>query len=803
MSGSAFSQERDILRLSDLSKIDIDLLTDDEIIRYRDQIRAAGISDVQAEQIAIQKGIPRSELLKLQARLEKLGNQTSTKKPTTTNNTSGNRRQDTTSNIIRPPVVVDPMEFYVFGSELFNESFTGFEPNLRIATPKNYTLGPDDELLIDVYGYQETNLKLTVSPEGTITIPYVGVVPVVGSTIEQATRRIRARMIPNGYSTLATGQSKLEVNVGRIKSIRVTIVGEAKRPGTFTLSSFASTYTALHEAGGITNKGSFRKIQLIRNNRVIDTLDIYDFLMRADLSNNSGLMDQDVIRIPVADVQVEVRGEVKREGIFEMLPNETVEDLLRYAGGFTSEAYTAAIHIQQINERERQLKDVAKQDFNSYTFRKGDIVFVDKILNTFTNRVVIRGAVMRPGQFELTPGLTLSQLIRKADGLREDAFTERAILVRKRPNMSSEVIPFQLSEVLAGGPDDILLKKEDSITIASIFAYKENYIVTIQGEVRKPGEYKFVENISLKDLLFQAGGLTDAAAPQQIEIARRLNTDTSSSSEQRIAQVIDINSERDLLLKGNDIKLQPWDIIMIRTKLGYKPQVMVRMEGEVLYPGPYVLATKEDRVSDLIKRAGGPTSQAYLKGAYLTRLNNTNTAIKEANIERVQKIQEEVNDTTNTLLADVTKETVKVGIELDKILANPGGIDDIILLEGDVLTVGKAIFEIKVNGEVMFPTQVIYRKGEDLKYYIDKAGGFTDNARKKRTYVLYANGNAGKTRKFLFFKNYPRIEAGAEILVPKTPDRKDNKLTTSEIIALTTGVASLVGVFVALLNFLK
>jgi protein involved in polysaccharide export with SLBB domain len=306
--------------------------------------------------------------------------------------------------------------------------------------------------------------------------------------------------------------------------------------------------------------------------------------------------------------------------------------------------------------------------------------------------------------------------------------------------------------------------------------------------------------MSLKDLLFQAGGLTDAAAPQQIEIARRLNTDSVNISDQRIAQVIDIRSERDLLVRGGDIKLAPWDIVIVRTKVGYKSQVSVKVEGEVLYPGPYILATKEDRVSDLIKRAGGITPQAYVKGAFLTRKNLRDTAL--TNLERIKKIQSDVKDTTNTILEDVTRPTVNVGINLDKILNKPGSVDDIILVEGDVLTVGKAIFEIKVNGEVMFPTQVVYRKGEDLRYYIDRAGGFTDKAQKKRTYVLYANGSAGKTRKFLFFRNYPKVEAGSEILVPAVPD-KGNKLSTSEIIALTTGVASLVGVFVALLNFLK
>jgi protein involved in polysaccharide export with SLBB domain len=411
--------------------------------------------------------------------------------------------------------------------------------------------------------------------------------------------------------------------------------------------------------------------------------------------------------------------------------------------------------------------------------------------------------VLRPGQYELTPGLKLSQLIKKADGLREDAFRERAILTRRSESGAVEYLPFQLDEVMRGGANDILLKNEDNITITSVFDYISEYTLTIQGEVRRPGDYRYVNNMSLKDLLLQAGGLTDAAAPQQIEIARRLNSDSISLSNPRIAEVINVSSERDILWRGDDIKLSPWDIVVVRTLPGYKAQVSVRIDGEVVYPGSYVLQSKEERISDLIKRSGGLTPQAYVNGAFLTRLNNSNMVLKQANIEKAEKIQGEIDDTTNTVLEDVKSQTVKVGLDLERILKNPKSIDDILLQEGDVLTIGKAIFEIKVNGEVLSPTQVVYRRGENLKYYIDKSGGFTDDARKKRTYVLYANGSAGKTKNFLFFKKYPKIEAGSEILVPKIPSRNNNKLTTTEIIAITTGVASLVGVLVALISTLK
>jgi protein involved in polysaccharide export with SLBB domain len=332
--------------------------------------------------------------------------------------------------------------------------------------------------------------------------------------------------------------------------------------------------------------------------------------------------------------------------------------------------------------------------------------------------------------------------------------------------------------------------------------------VTVQGEVRRPGDYRYINKITLKDLLLLAGGLTDAAASQQIEIARRVNSDSAGPLQPEIAKIIDVSSEADIMRTGEDILLSPFDIVLVRTKPGYKPQVSVRIEGEVVYPGTYILQTKEERISDLVKRSGGLTPQAYVKGAFLTRRNitsdnNSGTTIKQANIEKVQKIQRQVRDTTNTILEDVTRETVKVGLDLEGILKNPKSVDDIFLQEGDVLTIGKSIFEVKVNGEVMSPTQVVYRKGESLRYYVDQAGGFTDDARKRRTYVLYANGRASKTKSFLLFKNYPKIEAGSEILIPKIPARNDNKLSTSEVIAITTGIGSLIGVLVALISIIK
>ncbi|TDH23319.1 capsule biosynthesis protein [Segetibacter sp. 3557_3] len=787
------AQAQDMFKLKDLSRVNVDALTDEEVLRYRDQFRASGISETQAEQLAIQKGLPSSELLKLKARITKLENLG----PGKVTAPPIKRGVDTVLPIReRREEDQDTVKSLIFGSELFRNNNLSFEPNLRIASPRNYTLGPDDEVLIDVYGYQEVNYRLTVSPEGTIVIPYVGVITVSGSTIEQATVRIKDRMSRNGYASLRSGQSKLVINVGKIKSIRVTVVGEAKRPGSYTVSGLSNMFNALYAAGGITDRGSFRTIQLVRSGKVIDTLDAYDFLLRGDLSHNSGLMDQDVILIPVSEALVEVRGEVKRPGIYEILPTENLNDLFRFTGGFGNEAYTAGIHVEQVTDKERQLRDVSKNEFATFNPGRGDIVYVDKILDKFVNRVTIRGAIMRPGAYELTPGLTIGGLIRRAEGLREDALKDRIIILRSREDMTVEYIPVQVNEVLAGRENDLPLRKEDVVTIASVFDFKENYTVTIQGEVRKPGVYRYVDSATLKDLLFEAGGLTDAAAPQQIEIARRLNSDTITANDQRVSQIIEVASERDLRVRGNEVKIAPWDIVIVRTKLGYKPQVTVRLDGEVQYPGIYVLQTKDDRISDIISRAGGLTPQANLQGAYLSRINVSERE-KDANIDRVKKVQEMSRDTTDSLVKQVTKPLVKIGLDLDKILKAPHQGEDMMLQEGDVLNVGRHTFEVKINGEVLFPTQVVFRPGADVRYYIDKAGGFAENAVRKRTYVLYANGYAAKTRKFLFFKNYPEVKPGSEILVPLKPERKGG-LSTGELIGLTSGLATILTLIITL-----
>ena len=789
---SAQSSIQEFINSKDLSNFKVEMLSDDDIAKYKAYIQNSGVSESQAEQMAIQKGLPTSEILKLKARLANF----STNSRTQPSKTPVNRRMDSTG--LSKPTIYIESKSDIFGSELFNNPSSNFDAPINIPTPKNYIIGPNDELAIDVYGYQETNPRLTVSAEGSINIPNVGIVPVNGLTVEQATKRIKDKMARNGYASLNSGQSQIVVSISKIRIIRITVTGEAKRPGTYSVSSLSNLFNALYQAGGPNDRGSLRTIELIRNNKVVSTLDAYDFLLKGFQTNNVRLEDLDVIRIPIAKALVKLKGEVKRIGTYEILPNETVSNLIDFAGGFSNKAYTASLNIVEYTDKEKKIKDVSKEEYSSYLPKKGDEITIGKILDRFNNRVVVDGAVYRPGEFELNNNMKLSQLLKKADGVKDDAFMQRGLLFRINDDLSKEVIAFNVANILSSKDEDILLKKDDSISIASSKDFKEAYTLTIDGEIKKPGIYEFYNGISLKDILFQTGGFTDAASVKHIEIARRLKTDSTNTT--KIAEVLDITSETDLGIKTNDVKLQPWDVIIVRTNPGYKIQQTIRVEGEVMLPGIYVIIDKNEKVSNILKRAGGLTLQADKTGANITRINTS--LLKENAEERIQKLRKS-SDTSTQIIKDITKATVKVGLKLDEILANNNSIENITLLEGDIITVPKLRNVVKVNGEVMFPTEVIYKEGASLDYYINKAGGFTENARKSKVYVLNSNGTAAKTKKFLFIRNYPSVSAGSEILVPQIPDKSGKALSTGELLALGSGLASIAGVVIAIINVSK
>lgn len=802
---SLYSQ--DLLKGKDISQIKVDMLTDEEIVQYKQQLAQSGLSESQAEQLAIQRGFPASEIVKLRARMAKIdlsgvSSKSSVKTQSIKSKTYEGREVDSSGfNKDLKSLKSKTPSNYIFGGDLFTNENITFEPNLRIPTPKNYVIGPDDEVNVDVYGYQEVNQKLQVSPEGFITLPYVGMINVSGLTVEQASKRIKDKMIANGYSSIGSGQSTVNISIGKIRSIKVTVIGDANKVGTFTLSSLATLFHALYAAGGPNEKGSLRTIEVIRNSRVIEKFDAYSFLMRGNQSNDVRLMDRDVIRIPTAQNQVTLSGEIRKPAVFEVLPNESLQDLINYAGGFTSIAYTSALHIIQNTGKEKQIVDVPKANFYTYKPQNGDIIEVEKIIDRFANKISIKGAVYRPGDYAFTQGLTLSKLIANADGLKPEAFTQRGSIIRLNEDFTKTILSFNPLQIIKGTQVDINLQKNDEVNIGIAKDFTEDFIVTVNGQVKNPGQYPFYQNQRLKDVIYAAGGFTEGASLDKIEVARRLNKDKEDSSYQ-LANVITISSQKELDVADNDIEIQPYDIITIRTKISYKDQKYVRVEGEVLYPSTYILKSKNERVGDLLKRAGGFTNTAFLKGAYVTRLNKSEI-LKDTNSVYSKKLLQQGKDSSGLKSSDLFLKTIKIGININEIVANENSLENIYLQEGDILTIPNKKREIKVTGEVLFPTEVVYVEGENLKYYIERAGGYTDKALKRKVIVLQPNGVAVKTKKFLFFKTYPKVEEGSEILVPMQSQNLGKKLTTAETIGIASSITGLAAVVVAILNATK
>jgi protein involved in polysaccharide export with SLBB domain len=787
---------------ANLSNVRSSDIPDERVSQIVTYLRENKISDQQAYEQMLSRGMLAAEALALRTRIQKGLQEVSSQSLPKNNkesldNSDKSRYQETQQSIAE---VKNPNK--IFGLEIFsNSGVLAFEPNLKIATPVNYIIGPDDEIVLNIFGYQEANYTLTVSPDGSIVIPNVGVIYVAGLTIEQATQKIKAKLVTSGYSLIRSGLTKINVSIGRIRSIKVTILGEVRKPGSYTLPSLATAFNALYLSGGPNEIGSFRKVEIIRNGKIIETLDIYDFLVKGDQSGNVQLRDQDVIRIPPYDIRVALGGEVKRPGLFEVLPGETFQTVLNFAGGFSDSAYTASVTAYKSTDTEKRILDIEKTQYATYTPGRSESFLVKKLIERYTNRVTVSGAVYLPGDYELSPGMTLHGLLTRAQGLKEDAFVNRGIIIRYRPDLTPEYISFNPAEVMQE-KNDVPLQRNDEVIITSNTLLKEERQVSITGEVRRVGAYPYVENMSLKDLVLLAGGFTDAAIPQKIEIARRLRKDSFGVADIQIAEVIDVSSIADLEQNTRDVRLSPYDAVVVRRNPGYQTQVNVRVEGEVLFPGPYVLRNKNERISELLNRAGGITAQAYKQGGYLTR-KNYSTVLNQLNTQKVSKIQEQLKDSTGRVEQEVARPVDQIAINISSILTNPGGKEDIALEDGDILTIPKEKMEVRINGEVLFPTRVVYEEDMDLKDYIGRAGGFTDNARKARVYVLYPNGNAAKTSNFIFLKSYPRITPGSEIIVPKKHETEPRRMTTGEIVGITTALTSFAGVLLTLIINLK
>ncbi len=796
--------------IPNLSTINVDNYSDQQITQLLQQAQNAGLSDVQLLQKAQNEGMPTAQLQKLQDRIRDIrSKQPGGNKPTDTIVMGGRRpayKVDTLDTTAVKKDLFESLKPKIFGADLFKNKNNSFEPNLKIATPENYILGPDDQLNISVFGSSLVNWKLDISPEGNINIPGIGIVNVGGKTIENATSIIKSKLAANNYA-IGHG-TNVQVSLGNIRSIKVIMVGQLVKPGTYTLSSLATVFNALYTAGGPTDNGTLRQIEIIRNNRIIDHLDAYDILVKGSQKGNIRLQDQDIVRVPTYRVRVEMSGQVKIPALFEVLPGENLQDILSYAGGFTDSAYTARIIVSQISDQQRKLTDVLEADYKDYIPLRGDKFTVQTILNRFENRVIITGAVFRPGEYELDKGLTLSQLIGKAAGIKEDAFVERGTITRLKPDNTRELIAFSVKDVI-NKTVTIPLQREDSVSISSIFDLRSKYKITINGSVRKPGTFAFADSMSVEDLIIKAGGFTEGASAKHIEVARRINDADPHSKSGKIANVFSVDVDSQLKLDNVNFVLMPFDIVSVYSLPGYEKQKTVKVEGEVLYPGSYTIETKNEKISDLLTRAGGPTASADIEGASLKSENiailgidknkSDTTEIAQERAEQVNRLKRAYKDTTNN--QDVQPRNNYVGIDLPKILKSPGSKIDLLLEDGDVLRVPKQQQVVKVNGEVLYPSLVVYDAAKSFKGYVLNAGGFSPNALKSGAYVVYPNGTVKGTRKFLFFNSYPHVKPGSEIYVPKKPVHVGN--SAQEILSFTAGFASLAAIIFEILNLSK
>lgn len=690
----------------------------------------------------------------------------------------------------------------VFGRDIFNNKDLTFEPNMNIATPQNYILGPGDAVYIDIYGASQKTIESTVSPDGEVTIEGFGPVQVSGLTVAQANARLRSTLGAR-YSS-----SKIKLTVGQTRSIMINVMGEVKNPGTYTLPAFATVFHALYMAGGTNDIGTMRNIKVYRNNRLVSVVDIYDYILNGKLTGNVRLADNDVISVGPYDCLVNITGKVKRPMYYEMKRNESVGTLLKYAGGFTGDAYKKSVRIVRKTGREYSVYNVDEFDMSAFHLADEDSVSVDSILPRFSNMVEVKGAVFRPGMYQVGGDInSVKTLIEHADGLREEAFTARAVMHRMKKDRTLEVVPVDVEGILDGTVPDIPIQNNDVLFIPTKQEMMEEQTITIHGEVQYPGIYRYADNETLEDFVLQAGGLKQTASTVKVDVSRRIVNPKALTTDSVIARTYTFALKDGFVIDGTPgFKLMPFDEVYVRKSPGYYKQQNVIVEGEVMFSGTYTLSKKNQRLSDLIKSAGGVNDRGYVAGARLERKVNESerarmeAVLKKAKEEAEQMEIEAAKENKKIDLKDSEKikkfeipEFYSVGIELDKALANPGCDADIVLREGDKIIVPQYNGTVKINGAVMYPNTVGFQKGKKAKYYINQAGGFSEKAKKSQTYIVYMNGTIAKV------SQNAKPKPGCEIVVP---EKEINKMTIAEKMTIGTSVAAIATMIATLANIL-
>lgn len=679
----------------------------------------------------------------------------------------------------------------VFGRNIFNIDKLTFQPNLNMATPENYRLGPGDEVIVDVWGASQNTMRLEISPDGYVNISNLGPVYLNNMTIKDARQLLKQEL----GKIYADSANNIQVTLGNIRTIQVNVMGEVRAPGTYALSSLSTVFHALYASGGVSDIGSLRNVQVARGGKTIARLDVYEYIMKGQIQDDIRLQDGDVVIVPTYDELVKITGKVKRPMFYEMKNGESAATLLKCAGGFSSDAYKKSIRVLRKDGKEFSVKTVNDIDYSAFKLIDGDVVTVDSILNRFNNRLEVKGAVYHPGVFELSGSLnTVRQLVEKADGLLGDAFTGRAVLYRERENLTKEVLPVDIEGILKGTSPDIALQKNDILYIPSIHDLQDMGKVTISGEVNKPGRYTYADHMSLEDLVITAGGLKESASLVRVDVSRRIRDPKGTTEPDMIGQNFSFGLKDGFVVDGEaGFELQPYDQVFVRRSPSYNEQVSVTVDGEVLYRGEYTLSTKSERLSSLIQRAGGVSRYAYVRGAKLRRVANEEELRRMEDV--VKMVRREIGETLATSLGLKVDSTFTVGIDLEAALANPGSDADLVLREGDVLTVPEYNNTVKVNGAVMMPNTVSYAKGKSVKYYLNQAGGYSANAKKSQKFIIYMNGQVAEVKG----SGKKQIEPGCEIVVPN----KTKKLNFATVVSNATSFASLATMLASLATMMK
>ena len=677
----------------------------------------------------------------------------------------------------------------VFGRDIFNNKELTFEPNMNIATPQNYKLGPGDAVFIDIYGASQKTIEGTISPDGEITIDGFGPVHVSGLTVAQANSKLRSTLGAR-YSS-----SQIKLTVGQTKTIMVNVMGEVKVPGTYTLSAFATVFHALYMAGGTNELGTLRSIKVYRNNKLVTVVDIYDYILNGKLTGNIRLADNDVIVVGPYDCLVNITGKVKRPMYYEMKRNESLSTLLKYSGGFAGDAYTKSVRVVRKTGQQRSVFNIEEFDMASFHVSDGDSVSVDSILPRYENTVELKGAVFRPGLYQLGNNInSVRSLIEHAEGITEEAFTNRAVMHRMKADRTLEVVSVDLAGILNGTSADIPLKENDVLFVPTKQDAMIDRTITIHGEVHYPGIYKYADNETIEDFILQAGGLRESASMVKVDVARRVSDPKATVNDSIIARTYSFAIKDGFVVDGTPgFTLMPFDEVYVRKSPGYSAQQNIKVEGQAMFPGTYTLSMKNERLSDILKKAGGVTDLAYTPGARLERRITPDEKL------RMQTITNMLNSQSGNDSLDIKKldlgNTYYVGIELDKAIAEPGGDADIVLREGDRLIIPEYNGTVKISGDVMYPNTVAYEKGKRASYYIDQAGGWGDRAKKSNTYIIYMNGTVAKVG------HNAKIMPGCEIVVPSKP-KKDAR-TLAQILTIGTSVASLATMIATIANIVK